>query len=157
MLFDNFIFVQVQFLPLKCRGESLSPAVATDHQSAKRGEKAVTWNPTRNPVEQSCIWTGTRIHVCIVVTLHKPTRIIGLGQKGTDKGWAVLQPTQRHPRETRRRVGSYVQWHTEMRNGVTPCRAQHEQVSTGYGTVVGFPKKPTPRGKPADMLTWGRW
>ena len=32
-----------------------------------------------------------------------------------------------------------------------------EQVSTGYGTVVGFPKKPTPRGTPADMPTWGRW
>jgi hypothetical protein len=32
-----------------------------------------------------------------------------------------------------------------------------EQVSTGYGTVVGFPKKPRPLGKPVDMLTWGRW
>jgi hypothetical protein len=32
-----------------------------------------------------------------------------------------------------------------------------EQVSTGDGTVEGFPKKPRPRGKPVDMLTWGRW
>jgi hypothetical protein len=31
-----------------------------------------------------------------------------------------------------------------------------EPVSTGYGTVGGFPKKRTPRGTPADMLTWGR-
>ena len=31
-----------------------------------------------------------------------------------------------------------------------------EQVSTGDGTVVGFPKKPKSLGKPADMLTWGR-
>ena len=30
------------------------------------------------------------------------------------------------------------------------------QVSTAYGTVGGFPKKPTPLGKPADMPTWGR-
>ena len=37
MIFDNFISVQVQFLPLRCRGDSISPAVATDHQSAKRG------------------------------------------------------------------------------------------------------------------------
>ena len=32
-----------------------------------------------------------------------------------------------------------------------------EQVSTGYGTVEGFPKKRMLLGKPADMLTWGRW
>ena len=32
-----------------------------------------------------------------------------------------------------------------------------EQVSTRCGTVVGFPKKPMPLGKLADMLTWGRW
>ena len=36
-IFDNSISVQVQFLPLRCRGDSISPAVATDHQSAKRG------------------------------------------------------------------------------------------------------------------------
>ena len=124
MISENFISVQVQCLPLRCRDESVSPWGATDHQSHKRGEKAVTWNPIRNPVEQSCLWTGRRTHVCIVVTLHKPTRIIGVGQNGTEKGWAVLQPTQRHPRATRRRVGSFMQRHTERRNGVTPCRAQ---------------------------------
>jgi hypothetical protein len=53
VIFDNLISVQVEFLPLRCRGERVSPAVATDHQSAKRGSKAVTWNPTRNPVERS--------------------------------------------------------------------------------------------------------
>jgi hypothetical protein len=31
-----------------------------------------------------------------------------------------------------------------------------EQVSTAYGTVEGFPKKPRLRGKRADMLTGGR-
>ncbi|MGH8056968.1 MAG: hypothetical protein ACREOH_06975 [Candidatus Entotheonellia bacterium] len=31
-----------------------------------------------------------------------------------------------------------------------------EEVSTGYGTVGGFPKQLTPRGTPADRLTWGR-
>jgi len=31
-----------------------------------------------------------------------------------------------------------------------------EEVLTGNGTVGGFPKKPTPRGKPADTLTWRR-
>ena len=53
MIFDNFISVQVQCLPLRCRGDSISPAVATDQQSAKRGSKAVTRNPTGNPVERS--------------------------------------------------------------------------------------------------------
>jgi hypothetical protein len=37
LIFDNFLFVQVQFLPLRCRDESISPTVATDHQSVKRG------------------------------------------------------------------------------------------------------------------------
>jgi hypothetical protein len=36
------------------------------------------------------------------------------------------------------------------------CRAG-EQVSTGYGTVVGFPTKRRPRGTLADLLTGGRW
>ena len=26
-----------------------------------------------------------------------------------------------------------------------------------HATGGGFPKKPTPWGKPADMPTWGRW
>jgi hypothetical protein len=82
LIFDNFLSVQVSFLPLTCRGESLSPAGATDHQSAKRGYKAVTQHPTEHPVEHNCVWTGTRIHVCIVVTLNKPTRSIGLDHKG---------------------------------------------------------------------------
>ena len=124
MISDNFISVQVQFLPLRCRGDSVSPWVATDHQSQKRGEKAVTQNPSENPVEQSGVWTGRRIHVRIVVTLNKPTRIIGLGQNGKAMGWAVLQPTQMHPRETRRRVGSFTPRQAERRNGVTPCGSQ---------------------------------
>jgi hypothetical protein len=85
-LYDNFIFVQVQCLPLRCRGECISPVVATDHQSAKRGSKAVPQNPTENPVEQSCAGTGRRIHGRIVVTWDKPTRIMGYGQNGKDQG-----------------------------------------------------------------------
>jgi hypothetical protein len=53
LIFDNFIAVQVKFLPLRCRGDRRSPAVATDHQPAERGSKAVTRNPTGNPVELS--------------------------------------------------------------------------------------------------------
>ena len=158
-IFDNFISVQVEFLPLRCRGESVSPAGATDHQSAQRGEKAVPQHPTGNPVEQSGGWTGTRTHGRIVVTLHKPTRVMGLGQKGTDTGWAALHPTQRHPRETRRSVGSFTPRQTERRNGVTLYRSHRravpvgEQVSTAYCTAEGWLKKPTPLGKPEDMLT----
>jgi hypothetical protein len=81
VIFDNFISVQVQFLPLRCRGDGISPAVATDHQSAERGSKAVTRHLTGNPVERSCTRTGTRIHGCIVVTWDKPTRMMGLGQR----------------------------------------------------------------------------
>ena len=42
----------------------------------------------------------------------------GLGQHGTEKGWAGLQPTQIPPRDTRRSVGSSTQRHTVRRNGV---------------------------------------
>jgi hypothetical protein len=62
-LFDNCTFVQVKFLPPKCRDDSASPTVATDHQSVKRGGKAVTRNPTGNPVEQS--WKGLDIRTCV--------------------------------------------------------------------------------------------
>jgi hypothetical protein len=120
VIFDNFISVQGPFLPLRCRGDRLSPAVATDHQSAERGEQAVTRNPTGHAVERSWTRTGTRIHGCIVVTWAKPTRMMGLGQKGQAKGRASLQSPRRHPRDTRRSVGSSLQRYTEMRNGVTP-------------------------------------
>ena len=63
MIFDNFISVQVPFLPLRCGGECISPAVATEHQSAKRGSQVVTRNPTGNPIEHSGRGTGTRTHV----------------------------------------------------------------------------------------------
>ena len=49
----NSICVQVPFLPLWCRDERVSPAVATDPQSAKRGSQAVTRHPTGTPVEPS--------------------------------------------------------------------------------------------------------
>ena len=95
------IAVQGQCLPLRWRGEGLSPWGATDHQSPKRGEKVVTQSPTENPVEQSGVGRGRRIHVCIVVRLHTPTRSMGLGHKGTEKGWAVLaaapETPPRHP------------------------------------------------------------
>ena len=53
MIFDNFISVQVSFLPPRCRADSVASGVATDPQSPKRGSKAVTRNPTGNPAEQS--------------------------------------------------------------------------------------------------------
>jgi hypothetical protein len=35
--FDNFDSVQVEFLPPRCRADSIPPEVATDHQSSKLG------------------------------------------------------------------------------------------------------------------------
>ena len=160
-IFDNFLSVQVQFLPLRWRGESISPTVATDHQSVKRGEKAVTWHPTRNPVEQSGVWTGTRIHVCIVVTLHKPTRSIGLGQNGTDRGWATLQSTQRHSRRNPAKSGvlhaaSYGE--EERSNPVSFSIMRRCQPHTARG---GIPQEANASGKArgyADVGTvGGRW
>ncbi len=82
-----------------------------------------------------------------------------LGPQGKEKGWAPLHVTQIHSQETRRRVESFTQCHTERRNGVTLCSSHRqavsarEQVSTGYCRVEGLLKKPTPLGKPEDMLT----
>ena len=93
------------------------------------------------------------------MTLNKPTRLIGLDQKGKAKGWAPRHVTQRHSRETRRSVESCPQYDTERRHGVTLCRAPccamdlKEQVSTGACGVEGVLKKPTPLGKPEAMLT----
>ena len=101
MISDNFIAVRVQFPPLWCRGECISSGVATDHQSPKRGGKVVTRNPTGNPIELSGIWTGRRIHVRIVVTLNKPTRIIGLGQKARLRAGRLCN----RPRDTPEKPG----------------------------------------------------
>ena len=60
---------------------------------------------------------------------------MGYGQKGTDRGCACLQATQGHSRDTRRRVGSYVQRQTEIRNGVTLCRA-HRRTQGGSSRLV---------------------
>ena len=59
--------------------------------------------------------------------------MIGDGQQGTDAGGAGLQPTQRHSRDTRRSVGSYVQRQTEGRNGVTPGRSPTGSTQLGAG------------------------
>ena len=77
-----------------------------------------------NPVAQSGVGRGRRLHVCSVVRLHTPTRSIGWGHKGTEKGGAVLQPPQSPPQETRRSVGSCTPRHTAMRNGGTLWRSQ---------------------------------
>ena len=61
----------------------------------------VTRNPTGNPVEQSCIRIGTRIHGGIVVTWDKPTRIIGLGQKARIRAGRVCS----RPRDTPEKPG----------------------------------------------------
>ena len=158
-IFDNFLFVQVQFLPLRCREASVSPAVATDHHSAKRGDKAVPWNPTRTPAEQGCLWAGPRIHVGIVVTLHQPTRMMGVGHKAW-RGAGRLSPRPRSPpAETRRSVGSYGQRQTERRNGVTPCRAQRgagvHRIRHGGGRPQEAHASGTARGY-ADVGTVGR-
>ena len=62
LIFDTFNSVQVEFLPPRCRADSLSPEVATDHHSSKRGYMGVTRKPTGNPPSQSDLGIGIRIH-----------------------------------------------------------------------------------------------
>jgi hypothetical protein len=73
--------------------------------------------------------------------------MIGLGQKGTEKGWAALQSPQRHPQETRRSVGSYLQQQTEIRNGVTLCRAPHGAGVNRMRHSGGIPQDAKAAGK----------
>jgi hypothetical protein len=140
-IFDHFLSVQVSFLPLTCRGESLSPAVATDHQSAQRGEKAVTQHPTEHPVEHTGVWTGTRIHGCIVVTLHTPTRMMGLDHKGRRRA-GRLSPC---PRDTPKQPGAA--WSPSHR--VTRSAGTEEPCAV----LIGVPCLPVSRCQP-ETAAW---
>jgi hypothetical protein len=48
---DNLIAVRVQVPLSRCKSNSITPTVATGHQSVKRGEKMVTGSLNWNPIE----------------------------------------------------------------------------------------------------------
>jgi len=87
--------------------------------------------------------------------------MIGYGQKARMRAERVcsrLSDTPETPGEAwgppfsvKRRYGT-----ESPRVVLTGATAADEPVSTGYGTVGGFPKKPRPLGTPADRPTWGR-
>jgi len=71
-----------------------------------------------------------------------------LRPKGKDKGRAFLEPTRRHPRETRRRVRSCPSHQTKLRNGITPARSQTSAIGgrcSGLGRHCNPSLKTVPR------------
>src|SRR6516162_3253453 len=72
-----------------CKGDSIGPGVATDHQSPKRAETVVPPNPAGNPTQHGWPRAGTRTHAGTAERADKPTWVHGLGPKrawGNDRG-----------------------------------------------------------------------
>ena len=147
----------VEFQLTDALSNSITPGVATDRQSLKRGEMQVRQNPLRpSLLAESSRGKNT---ACMQPSLQPawPTwEARGHSQKtaqesepgSVKKTWkashsnpaesATLQTTQ----------------HDSMERD-NPCRLSPdgEQVSTGGLNGAGCFKKPTPQGKPGDMLT----
>src|SRR5262249_5564637 len=98
------------------------------------------------------------IRTCATAVIgNKPTRVIGLAQKGTVKRVGnrlvlTMHPTSnpadsRSLRPTLKRGKERNKLSTALLRGAGVHRMPRE---------VGLPKKRTPRGKPGDMLTWAR-
>ena len=73
----------------RCRGNSITPTVATGHQSVKRGEKAVTANLTSNPVEQESMDSESKDVVELSSRVNSQNRLTGCSQKAKDMGLAT--------------------------------------------------------------------
>jgi hypothetical protein len=96
------------------------------------------------------------------VTWEEPTRLIGDGHQariraervGSRRSDTPATPGDAWgpPCSATRRYGTASP--RGLRTGVGRAGAQ---VSTGDGTVVGFPQQRRPRGTLGELLTWGQW
>ena len=73
----------------RCRGNSITPTVATGHQSVKRDEKAVTTNLTSNPAEQESMDSESEDVVELSSHVNSQLRLTGCRQKAKDRGWLL--------------------------------------------------------------------
>lgn len=77
MNLDNLIIVRVKVPPYRCSSESITPTVATSHQSVKRGEKAVTGSLIWNPVEQEPMDSASKDVPKLSSLANSQIRLIG--------------------------------------------------------------------------------
>lgn len=82
MNLDNLVIVRVQVPLPRCRGNSITPTVATSHQSVKRGEKAVTGSLIWNPVEQESMDSVSKDVFELSSPFSSQIRLTGYCQKG---------------------------------------------------------------------------
>jgi hypothetical protein len=155
--------VRVRFPPPRCRDDSVCPASATDHQRGEAGAEGGT--PERDRLSRRAQLdternTNPRVNRRQLEQAY--SRYQAWSKTDKARGRAMCKRPGCTPAETRRRVGSYLQHNTDLRNDGTR-RALSSAQTVGRREGVrrtprreGSPKKPTSRGKPADMLTWGR-
>lgn len=157
MMLSNCRVIPVQFRLTSALSNSITPGVATDHQSPKRGEMQVRQNPLR----PSLLAESSR---------GKTTECMQPSLKPAWPTWESKGPQPKTAQDSE--PGSVKKtWKASHRNPAdsatlqttpndstergNPCRLSPtgEQVSTGCLHGAGFFKKPKPQGKPGDMLT----
>jgi hypothetical protein len=77
--------MRVKVPPYRCSSDSITPTVATSHQSVKRGEKAVTGSLIWNPVEHEPMDSVSEDVSELSLTATSQIRLIGWSQKAKDK------------------------------------------------------------------------
>ena len=156
MMLSNCRVMPVQFRLTSAMSNSITPGVATDHQSPKRGEMQVRQNPLRpSLLAQSSMGKQLnprncrKLHVAIVGSKGPQPNTAQDSEPGyVLKTWLA---SHRNPVDSGT-LQMTTNGSTEQGN---PLRLspQGEQVSTGCLNGVGFFKKLRPQGKPGDMLT----
>ena len=157
MMVSNCRVIPVQFRLTSALSNSITPGVATDHQSPKRGEMQVRQNPLRPSLLAES-------------SMGKKTECT---QPSLQPAWPTWEARGHSQKTAQDREPGYVKktWKASHRNPAdsatlqatpndsmerdNPCRLSPygEQVSTGGLHGEGFFKKPRPKGKPGDMLT----
>ena len=134
--------------------KSIFPTVATDHQSVKREETRVTWNPIENPRQQVAMDNVSEI---TLICRHIQQAYVGyrLDQKVKDKGLAEVGRPEFIPKNPANSNVLKLR-KTSSRNEVTVMVFSIASYGVGINRkpiTVGLPKKQRPLGKPEDRLT----
>ena len=157
MMLSNCRAMPVQFRLTSAMSNSVTPGVATDHQSPKRGEMQVRQNPLRpSLLAQSSMGKQLNPRNCRKLASGHHGKQGATAKKAQDRepgsGHETWVASHRNPVDS-----GTLQMTTNgsMEQGNPPRLSppQGEQVSTGCLGGRRFFKKPTPQGKPEDMLT----
>jgi hypothetical protein len=156
-MLSNCRVMPVQFWLTSAMSNSITPGVATDHQSPKRGETQVRQNPLRQSLlaqssmgKQLNARNRRKLHVAIMGGKGPQPK------KARDREPGYVKETWWAPHRNPADSGTLqmtTNGSTERGNPLRLSQLHGEQVSTGCLSGRGFFKKLTPQGKPGDMLT----